>query len=103
MGLVSSSTSRVELGNAVLMVVYISLCHLVFAALGWAVGRLLKRSAEFTAAFMMIAVFGNVGNFGIPLIRFRLGDSALGPATIYYESSGWITVVFAPAPFQTGG
>jgi predicted permease len=78
------STSRVELGNALRMVVYISLCHLVFAALGWAVGRLLKRSAEVTAAFIMIAVFGNVGNFGIPLIRFRLGDSALGPATIYF-------------------
>jgi predicted permease len=77
-------TSRVELGNALLMVVYITLCHLVFAALGWAAGRLLKRSAEVTAAFMMIAVFGNVGNFGIPLIRFRLGDSALVPATIYF-------------------
>jgi len=78
------STFRVELGNALRMVVFISLCHLVFATLGWAVGRLLKRSAEVTAAFMMIAVFGNVGNFGIPLIRFRLGDSALGPATIYF-------------------
>lgn len=78
------SNSRVELGNALLMVVYITFCLLIFAALGWAAGRLLKRSAEVTAAFIMISVFGNVGNFGIPLIRFRLGDSALMPATIYF-------------------
>jgi len=78
------STSRVELKSAVLMIIYITLCHLVFAGMGWAAGRLLDRSREVTAAFMMIAVFGNVGNFGIPLIQFRLGDSALGPATIYF-------------------
>jgi len=78
------STSRVELGSTLMMVLFMTLVHLVFAALGWAVGRLCKRSAEVTAAFVMIAVFGNVGNFGIPLIRFRLGDSALAPATIYF-------------------
>ncbi len=78
------STSRVDLGSTMLMVLFITLVHLMFAALGWAAGRLFKRSAEMTVAFMMIAVFGNVGNFGIPLIRFRLGDSALAPATIYF-------------------
>lgn len=78
------STSRVELGSTLMMVLFMTLAHLVFAALGWIVGRLCKRSAEVTAAFVMIAVFGNVGNFGIPLIRFRLGDSALAPATIYF-------------------
>ncbi len=78
------STSRVELGSTLMMVLFMTLAHLVFAALGWVVGRLCKRSAEVTAAFVMIAVFGNVGNFGIPLIRFRLGDSALAPATIYF-------------------
>lgn len=78
------STSGVALGKALILILFISLCNLVFAGLGWAAGRLLKRSTEVTAAFMMIAVFGNVGNFGIPLIRFRLGDSALLPATIYF-------------------
>ena len=78
------STSQMELKSALLMVIFITLCHLVFAGMGWAAGRLLNRSAEVTAAFMMIAVFGNVGNFGIPLIRFRLGDAALAPATISF-------------------
>ena len=29
-------------------------------------------------------MFGNVGNFGLALITFRLGDAALAPATIYF-------------------
>ena len=32
----------------------------------------------------MVAVSGNVGNYGIAMIRFRLGDAALAPATLYY-------------------
>ena len=32
----------------------------------------------------MLSVFGNVGNFGLALIQFRLGDEALAPATIYF-------------------
>jgi len=80
------SSAHMELRRTLLMVGYIILCHLVFAGLGWVAGRLLKRSAEVIAAFIMIAVFGNVGNFGIPLARFRLGDAALVPATIYFVS-----------------
>jgi malate permease and related proteins len=33
---------------------------------------------------VMLAVFGNVGNFGLALIQFRLGPGALAPATIYF-------------------
>ena len=32
----------------------------------------------------MIASFGNVGNYGLAVIRFRLGDESVGPATIYF-------------------
>ncbi|MCB0168003.1 MAG: AEC family transporter, partial [Anaerolineae bacterium] len=35
-------------------------------------------------AYVLIAVFGNVGNFGLPLISFRLGDEALFAATVYF-------------------
>ncbi len=36
------------------------------------------------AAFVMIAVFGNIGNYGLAVIRFRLGDVALASATLYF-------------------
>jgi predicted permease len=37
-----------------------------------------------TAAYVMIAAFGNVGNFGLPIIQFAEGPSALGVATVYF-------------------
>jgi predicted permease len=32
----------------------------------------------------MIAAFGNVGNFGLPIIQFAAGQAALGAATVYF-------------------
>ncbi len=78
------STSHVALGRTVRMVAFITLAHLAFAALAWGVARMLGRSREIAAAYVMLAVFGNVGNFGLALIRFRLGEEALAPATIYF-------------------
>jgi predicted permease len=35
-------------------------------------------------AYMLIAVFGNVGNFGLPIIKFAYGERALVEATVYF-------------------
>ncbi len=78
------AASRVPLGRTVRMAVFAVLVHLAFAATGWAAARALRRPREMAAAYVMIAVFGNVGNFGLALIRFRLGEEALAPATIYF-------------------
>ena len=54
------------------------------ALLGWLGGKVLRRSPEQTAAFIMIAVFGNVGNFGLSLIEFRFGPESRLPATVFF-------------------
>ncbi len=77
-------SSRIPLGNAAKMVAFIVAAHLAAALIAGGVGRLLGRSKEMIAAFVMIAVFGNVGNFGLAVIRFRLGEAAVPPATIYF-------------------
>jgi len=33
---------------------------------------------------VMIASFGNVGNYGLAMIRFRLGEDAVAPSTLYF-------------------
>jgi len=48
------------------------------------VARLLRRSPAMTAAYVMIAAFGNVGNFGLPIIQFAEGPQALDIATVYF-------------------
>jgi len=78
------SRSRVPLASAWRMAAYAVVTHLAFGALAFLLARLLRRSREVTAAFVMLSVFGNVGNFGLALITFRLGDAALAPATIYF-------------------
>lgn len=80
----SISTARIDLSSAVNMIGYIILVHLLGVALAVAIGLALRRSKEMIAAFAMIASFGNVGNYGLALIRFRLGDEAIAPATIFY-------------------
>ncbi|MDF1597348.1 MAG: AEC family transporter [Acidimicrobiia bacterium] len=49
-----------------------------------AVGRALGRPAKVTAALILVAVYGNVGNFGLPIITFAFGEEALPLAGIAF-------------------
>ncbi|MCP4406138.1 MAG: AEC family transporter [bacterium] len=78
--------SRAELHAALAMrmLVYIVLVHIVCGLAAFGTARMLKCSVELTAAYVVIAVSGNVGNFGLPLIKFRFGEPALAQGTIYF-------------------
>lgn len=78
------STAEVPLASALKMISFILLVHLAAVLIAAGLGRYLGRSREMIAAFIMIAAFGNVGNFGLAAIQFHLGDAALPFATIYY-------------------
>jgi predicted permease len=80
------SKAQVEPGLAARMAGFIVTANLLCAALGFGVARLLRRSPQMTAAYVMLAVFGNVGNFGLPIVQFRFpGESrVLAIATIYF-------------------
>ncbi|NIQ98543.1 MAG: AEC family transporter, partial [Desulfuromonadales bacterium] len=77
------SKVKVPLDNVLKMVLFIALTHLLAALVAGGIGRMLGRSREMIAAFVMIAAFGNVGNYGIAVIQFRLGDEALSAAIIH--------------------
>jgi len=78
------SSATVPLGSALKMILFIVLTHVLAALIAGGIGRILGKSKEMIAAFVMISAFGNVGNFGLAVIRFRLGNEALAPATIYF-------------------
>lgn len=78
------STSTFDVGLATQMVIYTLIVHVACAMVGFMVAKLLGRSTEMAAAYVLIATFGNVGNFGLSLIEFRLGPAALVPGTIYF-------------------
>lgn len=78
------SGSRIPLANTVKMVCFILASHLLVSFIAGGIAWLMRCSRKIIAAFVMIAVFGNVGNFGLAIIRFRLGNEAVAPATIYF-------------------
>lgn len=78
------SQTRIEANLAGRMIGFISLVYIGTILLAFVAARLLRRSSEMTAAYVMIAAFGNVGNFGLPIIQFAEGPAALGVATVYF-------------------
>lgn len=57
------------------------------ALLAWAVARLLHSSRSETAAFVLVALAGNSGNYGLAANQFAFGPAALEPAVVYYAVS----------------
>lgn len=97
--------AAVPLGSAMRMVLFILVSHLLAALVAGIIGRLLGRSREMIAAFVMIAVFGNIGNYGLAVIGFHLGDAAMVPATIYFVAItvNAFVVCVAAAGWARGG
>jgi len=89
------SRAELQAALAVRMLVYIVLVHVVCGLAAFGIARMLKCSVELTAAYVVIAVSGNVGNFGLPLIQFRFGEQALAQGTIYFLGVMVISLVIS--------
>ena len=55
--------------------------------IAWTLARLLHFDRVTGAAFVLCAIAGNTGNYGLPTNQFAFGDAALDPAVIYYAIS----------------
>jgi hypothetical protein len=55
--------------------------------IAWFLARLLRLERVTAAAFVLCAIAGNTGNYGLPASQFAFGDAALEPAVIYYAMS----------------
>lgn len=78
------SQSNIEVNLAVRMILFMLTVTLLTALVAYLVARLLKTSTEMTAVFVLIAAFGNVGNFGFPILQFKFGEEALASAALYF-------------------
>lgn len=81
---ITLSQTRIEVALAGRMVGFITLVYAGTIIIAFVTARLLRRPAAMTAAYVMIAAFGNVGNFGLPIVQFAEGPEALGLATLYF-------------------
>lgn len=55
--------------------------------IAWVLSRLLHLDRVVSAAFVLCAIAGNTGNYGLPANQFAFGAAALEPAVIYYAVS----------------
>jgi predicted permease len=99
------SAATIELDLALRMAGFIIAVTLGGILVSLGVARLLRAGPQVAAAYVLIAAFGNVGNFGLPVIQFKLGDAALLAASVYFLVSstfGFIVGVTA-ATWHKGG
>src|ERR1700747_2669831 len=82
--LVTSKISGPEAGRMILMAV------LVTAAMGL-IARVaaipLKLNRADLSAFLMVVMFSNGGNYGLPVVMFAFGNDALSIGTVYFVVS----------------
>jgi predicted permease len=90
--LVTSSTSGPNVGRLVLLAV------LIMAAMGlvgYAAAKGLGLNGASRRAFMMVVMFSNGGNYGLPVVRFAFGPETLTYATIFFLAGSVTTYVVA--------
>lgn len=100
--------SRIQIDPATAgrMVIGIGVVYVATGLIGWLTARLLGYGREMAVAFLMTCVFGNVGNYGLALTRFRLGDGAMESATVYMVTVNTIAFtlcVLAASWVRNGG
>ena len=76
--------AEIETGVVAQMAIVITVTTAIVALLGLAAGRLFKWGYSLTAAVVLVAVYGNVGNFGIPIVSFAFGEEALPLAGVSF-------------------
>ena len=60
---------------------------------GYAVGRGLGLDSKSLRAFMMVVMYSNGGNYGLPVVRFAFGPEALTYATVFFLTGSVSTYV----------
>lgn len=60
---------------------------------GYLVAKALKLDGKSLRAFMMVVMFSNGGNYGLPVVRFAFGEEALTYATIFFLTGSVMTYV----------
>lgn len=78
------AASQLESSVVGRMVVVLLVTTVVAALAGLAVGRGLGWGYSTTAALVLVAVYGNVGNFGLPIVAFAYGEQALDLAGVAF-------------------
>ncbi len=99
------SKAEVQLDLALHMAAFFIVVTAGTIVVAFLAARLLGAGPQLVAAYVLIAAFGNVGNFGLPVIDFKVGSAGLLPASIFFltgSTFGFLVGVMA-ATWNHGG
>lgn len=86
--------SELDLRQALITIGFTAAVIAIMGLLALFFGKLLKLERPELLAVIITVAFGNTGNYGLPLVKFAFGDSALAVASIFYVTT---TILFNTA------
>ena len=86
--LITSAATGRQFGSMVLLAVLVT-CSM--ALLGWLAALALRLNRAETAVFLLVVMFSNGGNYGLPVVSFAFGDEALSYGTVFFLTGSVLT------------
>src|SRR6185295_7675518 len=86
----TSKASGPNVGRLILMSV---LVMAIMGLVGYAISKAVRLDSAHMRALMMVVMFSNGGNYGLPVVKFAFGPEALTYATIFFLSGSVMTYV----------
>jgi malate permease and related proteins len=88
--LLTSTASGPDVGRIILLGV---ITMGTMGVIGFLAAKALGLDSKLRRAFMMVVMFSNSGNYGLPVVQFAFGPTALTFATIYFLTGSATTYV----------
>jgi hypothetical protein len=86
--LVTTAATGRQFGRMVLLAV---LVMLAMAVIGTLLSLVLRLSRSEASAFLLVVMFSNGGNYGLPVVSFAFGEEALSYGTVFFLTGSVLT------------
>ena len=86
--LVTSTVAGPQVGRMALLAVLVAVAMGLLARV---VAMTLRLNRAELSAFLLVVMFSNGGNYGLPVVLFAFGTDALSHATVYFVTSAMLT------------
>jgi predicted permease len=85
------TTSRLSGADIARVMLFTTVSTLLVGAVTWAGGAALRMSRPVLAGVLLSSMFMNSGNFGLPVVLFAFGETALSFASLYFVTTTILT------------
>ncbi len=96
------TTSKLGEGEVLRLMAFTAGTILLMGLLAWLAGRALRLPANQLAGLMLVSMFMNAGNYGLPVTLFAFGQAALGYASLYFATNSILAYTIGSVVASTG-